>query len=137
MSETVISMVKCATDTETLDISVEKVLEDIRTGGKELKGQIQQIRNRFESELDITGDLQKAKLAVAPLKKDLPAVMWCGQFSNREHPAADKLLQHSGLLCADLDELGPELPRVREQLQTSPHLFALLLSPSGNGLKPD
>ena len=35
-----ISMVKCAADTETRDISVEKVLEAIRVGGKKLKGQI-------------------------------------------------------------------------------------------------
>ena len=49
--------------------------------------------------------------------------MWCGQFSNREKPAADKLLKHSGLLCADLDDLGPELPRVRKKLETSLHLF--------------
>ena len=40
MSGRVISMVMCATDTETRDISVEKVLEGIRTGGKKLNGQI-------------------------------------------------------------------------------------------------
>jgi len=61
--------------------------------------------------------------------------MWCGQFSNREQPAADKLQKHSGLLCADLDELGPELETVREKLKTSCHLSSLFLSPSGIGLK--
>ena len=29
--------------------------------------------------------------------------MWSGRFSYR---ASDKLLEHSGLLCADLDDLG-------------------------------
>ena len=50
---------------------------------KNLKGQIQQIRNRFEAELDITRDFKKAKLAIDPLKKQLPGVMW----SARSHSA--------------------------------------------------
>ena len=131
-----ISIVKCAADTETRDTSVEKVLEGIRSGSKRLKEQITQIRNRFEAELAIKGgDLKAAKVAVDPLKKALPGVMWCGQFSNREQPAADKLQKHSGLLCADLDELGPELETVRKKLKTSCHLSSLFLSPSGIGLK--
>ena len=40
MSGRVISTVKCATDTETRDISVEVVLEAIRSGGKKLRGQM-------------------------------------------------------------------------------------------------
>ena len=145
MSGIVISTVECAEDTATRDIGVDAVLTAIRTGEKTLRGQIEQIRNRFEAELAIAqanveagqnvNPLQVAKLAVSELKKQLPAVMWCGQFSNREQPAADKLQKHSGLVCGDLDELGEKLPSVREQLQTSPHLFALFLSPSGNGLK--
>jgi hypothetical protein len=131
-----ISAVKCAIDTDTREIGVETVLAAIRTGGKKLRGQVTQIRNRFDAELAITGgDLQKAKLAVEKLKKSLPGAMWCGQYSNREHPAADKLQKHSGLLCADLDSLGQELETIREKLKTSPYLFALFLSPTGNGLK--
>ena len=130
----VISRVLSAEDTVTRDIGVEAVLTAIRTGGKKLPGQITQIRNKFEAELAIAqanaeagqnvNPLQVAKLAVSELKKQLPAVMWCGQFSSREEPAAEKLQKHSGLFCGDLDDLGPELPRVREQLQTSPHIFA-------------
>ena len=95
----VISRVLNAEDTATRDIGVEAVLTAIRTGGKKLRGQITQIRNRFESELDITGDLKAAKLAVEKLKKDLPGVTWSGRFSYR---ASDKLLQHSGLFCRRL-----------------------------------
>ena len=132
-TEIIVSTVRCAVETTPLDLDVCEVVRTIRTGGRNLRGQITQIRNRFEAELEITGgDLKAAKLAVEQLKKDLPAVTWSGRFSYR---ASDKLLQHSGRLCADLDELGPELPRVREQLQTSPHLWALFLSPTGNGLK--
>src|SRR5438067_4448455 len=130
--EAVISMVKCATDTETRDVSVERVLEDIRSGGKNLKGQIQQIRNRFEAEMAFTSDRKKAKLAVDPLKKQLPGVMWSATFSAR---ANDKLVSHSGLLCADLDSLGARLREVRKKLEASPHVVAVFLSPTGDGLK--
>jgi Protein of unknown function (DUF3987)/VirE N-terminal domain len=127
-----ISRVDNATSVETTDTAVEKVIEAIRTGGKRLKGQITQIRNRFESELAITGDYKKAKLAVDALKKQLPAVTWSGTFSKR---ANDALIDHSGLLCADLDSLNGELASVREKLLTSPYLWALFVSPSGDGLK--
>ena len=79
MNGTVISMTKYAADIETRDISVEKVLEGIRSGGKRLKSQIEQIRNRFEAELAIKGgNLKAAKLAVEQLKKALPGVTWSG-----------------------------------------------------------
>lgn len=129
----VISYVGSAIETETRDISVAKVLEAIRTGGEKLRGQIEQIRNRFEAELAITGgDLKAAKRAVEGLKKALPAVTWSGRFSYR---ASDKLLQHSGLLCADCDHLGDKLPEIRKKLKASHHVYALFLSPTGNGLK--
>ena len=58
--------------------------------------------------------------------------MWSGRFSKRN---SSDLLQHSGLLCADLDELGDQLGEVRSKLVTSPHLWAMFISPSGDGLK--
>lgn len=132
MTGTVISMVSCAADTETRNVSVKKVLEGIRSGGKRVKGQITQIRNRFESEIAFTGDQKKAKLAVDPLKKQLPAVTWSGQFSRRENGS---LVKHTGLLCADLDSLGPQLLEVRKKLEGSPHVVAVFVSPSDDGLK--
>jgi hypothetical protein len=132
VSGIVISFVSCATDTATHDVSVEKILEAIRSGGKNLKGQIQQIRNQFEAELAITSDRKKAKLAIDRLKKQLPAVMWSGMFSAR---ANDKLLKHSGLLCADLDSLDASLAEVWDKLRKSVHIWLLFLSPTGDGLK--
>ena len=49
--------------------------------------------------------------------------------------ARRSLVAHSGLLCADLDSLNGELDSVREKLASSPYLWALFKSPSGNGLK--
>jgi hypothetical protein len=131
-SATTVSYVDNTTSVATRDCSVEKILNAIRTGGKKLRGQIQQIRNRYEAELAITGDRAKAKRAVDAFKKQLPGVMYSGRFSQRRN---DKLIEHSGLLCADLDSLGERLPFVRETLQASPHVFALFLSPTGDGLK--
>ena len=61
-------MVSCATDTETRDISVEKALEDIRSGGKKLRGTITQIRNRFELELRQPMPMPKRAERVQSLK---------------------------------------------------------------------
>jgi hypothetical protein len=134
-SPIIVSVVQSASDTQTRELSVDKILQAIRTGGNRLKGQITQIRNRFEAELVFTqGDLRKAKHAVEELKKALPGVMWSGRFKNREQPVSEKLLDHSGLLCTDLDSLGERLPEIRKQLEESRHVFALFLSPTG-GLK--
>src|SRR6266513_1284777 len=96
----VVSWVSSATETATREVSVDKVIDAVRTGGKKLRGQIEQIKNRFEAELDIVGDYKAAKRAVDTLKKALPAVLWSGQFTER---ANSKLIKHSGLVCADLD----------------------------------
>src|SRR5215831_10891476 len=97
-----VSTFASATDTTPRDLDVSTLLKAIRTGGKKLRGQIEQIRNRFEAEFAITADYKKAKLAVDTLKKALPAVTWSGTFTQR---ANENLRQHSGLLVADLDSL--------------------------------
>jgi Protein of unknown function (DUF3987)/VirE N-terminal domain len=81
-----------------------------------------------------THDQAAAKRAVDHLKKQLPAITVSGKFSRREN---DALIQHSGCLCADLDDLNSEkLAEARtKQLLTSPYLWALFRSPTGKGLK--
>jgi putative DNA primase/helicase len=135
MSELTISLVKRATDTETRDVKLHEVLGAIRGGGKTLSAQVEQIRSRFNTELKKSSDLETAKRAIEPLKKALPAIMPCGRFSNRVKPVAEKLQKHSGFLTGDFDDLGTRLPEVRKKLETSPYVFAVFLSPSGNGLK--
>jgi putative DNA primase/helicase len=127
-----VSTVTSATDIETQDYDASAVIQAIRTGGKKLRGQVEEIRATMQRELTAHGDEKRAKRAIDPLKKQLPAVLWSGQFSER---ANSKLVTHSGLLCADLDSLNSELSDVREKLKASPHVWALFLSPSGDGLK--
>jgi len=132
-----ISVCRDALASETSDIKVDKILEVIRTGGEKIKGQIEEIRNKFESELALTGDKKKAKLAVDALKKKLPGVLWSGQFTTRDKdvPLSKKLVAYSGLMCGDLDSLGDKLAEVRKKLEASPHVAVLFLSPTADGLK--
>jgi putative DNA primase/helicase len=77
-------------------------------------------------------DRKAAKQTVDGRKKRLPGVMWSGTFRRRNQ---NDLLQHSGLLCADLDELAERITELRAKLVTSLHLWALFTSPTGDGLK--
>jgi VirE N-terminal domain len=132
MNATLVSLVGRASDTATRDISIEQVLEVIRTGGKRIRRQVELIRRIFKREFSKHGDYKQAKKAIDAHKRQFPAVTWSGVFSER---ASDKLVQYSGLLCADLDSLDGELFGNREKLLTSPHLWALFRSSTGDGLK--
>src|SRR5262249_42001795 len=126
----IISMVEQAAATQTRHVGAEMIISAIKSGrwGKPVKA----IRNLYAQTLLKTGDRKSAKLAVDFLKKKLPAFLPSGKFSSR---ANDALTQHSGLICADLDSLGNELQGVRDNLLKSPCLWALFLSPTGDGLK--
>ena len=125
-----VSMVKCADDTETRDIGVGAVLEAIRSGGKKkLRGQITQIRNRFESELAITnGDLKAAKREVEQLKKDLSGVTWSGRFSYRASTNCFNTLAYSSQILTTLatscQRFERSLKQVRMCLRSSSRRLA-------------
>jgi hypothetical protein len=74
---------------------------------------------------------------VAGLKEALPGVLWSGQFETRSAkvPLKQKLVRHSGILCADLDDIADRIPEIRTKLIDSPHVLAVFLSPTGSGLK--
>lgn len=127
-----VSMVSRCYETETLPISLEEVWSIIRTGDHGLKGKINQIRNRYELEKDVTGSVEQAKKAIAELKQELPGFMPSGLFSKRDNGS---LVEYSALLCIDLDSLGDRLPGVRDILKSMPFIRAIALSPSGDGLK--
>src|SRR5439155_6864444 len=128
-----VSRVESATDTATTDCAAAEIIEQIRSDEK-LRERITRIRDNYWRIMDSTnGDRKAAKTAVAAQKKALQAVTWSGTFKRRRK---DALLQHSGLLCADLDELGGEkLVEVSVALRESIHLWSLFISPTGDGLK--
>ena len=128
-----VSMVANAAATETRDADAAEIIQCVRTG--KWRGPVEKIRAKFARVLADTGDLKQAKNGVDSAKKKLPGILWSGRFSSRKKPADEKLLAHSGLLCADLDNLGERLAEVRAKLTVSPHLFAMFASPTGNGVK--
>jgi len=128
-----VSCVTSATDTVTRDYDVKEIIESIRADKLfRLRQPVENIRGTFLKVMATGNDRKAAKEAVAQDKRMLPAVLWSGHFRSRRK---DDLLQHSGLLCADLDELGDQLAEVRPKLISSPYLFALFHSPTGDGLK--
>jgi Protein of unknown function (DUF3987)/BT4734-like, N-terminal domain len=125
-----ISMVKAARFTECKDVEVADFFAATKSG--RWRKPIEAIRLKYNSVLLETKSRQEARAAVDELKKKLPAVTLSGRFSHR---AADGLICHSGIYCADLDLLGSQIKAVRKLLQQSLHLYACFVSPSGDGLK--
>ncbi len=58
---------------------------------------------------------------------------WSGTFYPKRKDA--NLVQHSGIICADLDHLGSKLQEVRECIINDPATVLAFISPSGDGLK--
>ena len=68
------------------------------------------------------------------LKKKLPAFAASG--SSRAGRSGADLLNHSGLLQADIDKVGPlKAIMLKDKLAADPHVFAAFISPSGDGIK--
>jgi hypothetical protein len=129
-----VSWVDHAKDTATQHCDAKEIIESIRQDKRfALSAPIDAIRAKFSSVMSSTGgDRKAAKEAIHKEKIRLPGVTWSATFRRR---SKDALLEHSGLLCADLDELGDALPEIRAKLVESKHLWALFTSPTGDGLK--
>ena len=63
-------------------------------------------------------------------KTELPVVLFSGEFSTRED---DKIISHSGFIVLDFDHLDVE--SYKNILCTDDHVYAVWISPSGDGLK--
>ena len=69
----------------------------------------------------------------ADLKKRLPSICFSGRFSKRD---AEFLLEHSGLICLDIDKVkSTDLPKIKELISNDFFVYSCFTSPSGNGLK--
>lgn len=116
-----ISMVREAQAVQTTEVELADVLLKIQSG--EWRAQVTKVRRAYE---------KGGKDAATPLKLKLPGVLFSGTFSKRANTC---LLAHSGLICVDLDELGPQLEGIRDLIAQDPHTLAAFLSPTGTGLK--
>ena len=114
---------------ETQHFSPREIIEWVRTGNGPLadwSGQIRMVRALLAE-----GKNEQSKEA----KKRLPLVFPSGTFKKNEKPVAGYLIEHSGLVGADVDHLGERLPKLRKELERSQFVYALFVSPSGDGLK--
>ena len=67
------------------------------------------------------------------LKKRLPSICFSGRFSQRD---AKFLLEHSGLMCLDVDEISKkDMKKVFGIMCDSEYTLACFISPRGQGLK--
>jgi hypothetical protein len=100
------------------EIQVGKVLEAIRTGGT-IKELIADIRQCQEKE------------AKTKLKHRLPAIRFSGTF---ETNTDNSLKNHSGLAILDFDHVE-DLEVKKQELIALPYIYAVFVSPSGDGIK--
>jgi len=100
--------------------SIDVVLNRIKEGAtKDLVKRIRAEKNKSERN---------------ELKKNLPAICFSGIFNKRNDAS---IIKHSGIICLDFDgyEKKKELIMYKETLSRDPYVYAVFVSPSGNGLK--
>ena len=78
--------------------------------------------------------LEKDKGARNEIKKNLPALCFSGTFTKRNDTSINT---HSGLICLDFDgyKKQKDLLSAKESLTKDKYVYAVFISPSGNGLK--
>ena len=102
-------------------VSIETILDRIKEGS-DSKELVQKIRK------------EKKKTDRNELKKQLPAICFSGTFNKR---ADSSLILHSGIICLDFDGY-PDFKTLmldKETLSSNKYVYAVFVSPSGNGLK--
>lgn len=139
------SIIQRASDTATAAISFRDALTGIQSGRWKAKVEAvrkayargvtapaipKEIRSRMETPEEARARVIKEATDLP--KKALPGILFSGTFTSRN---ADHLIQHSGLICADLDKLGDQVGAIKEQLCADPHTLAAFVSPTGSGLK--
>lgn len=95
---------------------------------------LDRIKNGSSKDLVTKIRKEKDKTERNNLKKNLPSICFSGEFTKRKD---DALVQHSGLLCIDLDdyESVKKMNKAKDDLSKSKYTYAVFVSPSGNGLK--
>lgn len=118
-----VSFFKNVASHEAVTVSVEQLVEGIRTG--RWLGEVQRIRQALQE-----GNKKQA----AEWKRRLPYISFGGVFAGG-HKAV-QLVKYSGLTTLDYDDIPPhELERMRELTLTQNCVVTAFITPSGNGLK--
>ena len=118
---TQVTIFKTIRDTDTpFYRDVQVILDRIKNGAT--KDLVKKIRNA------------KDKAERNDLKKQLPAICFSGTFNKRADSA---IIEHSGLICLDFDGFTrqKDLLEAKESLSKNKFVYAVFISPSGDGLK--
>ena len=124
MNPTVCIFPKLTDQFNVLHLPMDRILAGIRKPS----ALVQSIIVRLRAEPD--------KEKRRPIKSQLPAICWGADLTTRsaDVPPEEKELSRSGLICLDIDHVA-DIPTARAKLQGDPHVAAVWLSPSGDGLK--
>ena len=111
-------------DTQGVVVSIQSVLDRIKTGARGLDEKTRVLNALYQTE----------RLVYKKEKEKLPAVAWSGTFpkGKRKHV---NLFQHSGFIVLDIDS-NIDLPSVLAYLSQHPNVAFIFVSPSGIGAKP-
>jgi hypothetical protein len=95
---------------------------------------LDRIKDGQSKDLIKTIRITKDKSERQEIKKELPSICFSGTFTKRADAAID---EHSGLICLDFDGYPKkkDMLEAKERLSKSEYVFAVFISPSGNGLK--
>lgn len=108
---------------DPLNINLEAVLDSFKNGS--YKDNILSLR-RFILDGDITSYKRE--------KGKLPAVTFCGTFAHGHR--IENLSQYNDIVIIDIDHIEQqEFDRVMSCLKADPYVFAVWISPSGEGIK--
>jgi uncharacterized protein with HEPN domain len=97
-------------------ISVDEVLDIIRTGKDGIKEQVEKYRNNTDIFIE---------------KARLPLICWNGVFSYKNNSS---LVKYSSYIALDYDKVN-NIEELKEKLIKIPYVKAIFKTPSGNGLK--
>lgn len=86
----------------------------------------------FKTETDTLQGIEDDQEAKNFKEKRFCYATFSGKFFKRSN---DQLLEHSRLICIDLDKLGSELYWIRETVNRDPLTLMSFISPSGKGMK--
>ena len=89
------------------------------------KHRVEPIREVVSNVQGDYGNYKAAKEAANKKKRNLPAIIWTGEFQGRT-----KLINHSGLLCIDIDGTNETTRETVNKLGKHPSVYAAFVSPS-------
>ncbi len=111
-------------------ITLADFIDGIRTG--RWSAAVERVRAVGARKAATKEEAKQRDLEAKAIKEKLPAVLASGIFDKMGNGG---LRERTGLICADLDDLGDALPVYREHIESDQRTLACFLSPSGTGLK--